>query len=172
MHSHYTQLWELNSFEQSSKPRTWYADSQVLSSTSSTTYQQSRALCDLSGSADPSSVFHFQFSFEIWVPSRRLEMSIGYQLFGIPIPNRYQLGIWYFKASAFGILLVLWIFTDVKEAENLVKSWYFPHIPKSVWFRYFSIDIVGIWFGIGITIFRIWHHYAILDNVTQNKGHH
>ena len=36
-----------------------------------------------------------------------LEMSIGYQLFGIPIPNRYQLGIWYFNPNVFGILLAL-----------------------------------------------------------------
>ena len=60
----------------------------------------------------------------------------------------------YFKASAFGILLVLCVHTNVKDVENLVLSRYFPHIPKSVRFRYFHMIIVGIWFGIGVPTFR------------------
>ena len=36
-------------------------------------------------------------------------MSIGYPLFGIPIRNRYQLGIGYFSPNVFGILLVIWV---------------------------------------------------------------
>ena len=42
-----------------------------------------------------------------------VEMSIGYQLFGIPTPNRYQLGIWYFSPNVLGILLVSWILANV-----------------------------------------------------------
>ena len=43
----------------------------------------------------------------------RLKMSIGYQVFGVPIPNRYQLVIWYFSPNVFGILLVLSILSNV-----------------------------------------------------------
>ena len=42
-----------------------------------------------------------------------IEMPIGYQLFGIPIRNRYQIGIWYFNSNAFGILLALRTLTNV-----------------------------------------------------------
>ena len=80
-------------------------------------------------------------------------MSIGYQLFGIPIPNRYQLGIWYSSPNAFSILLVLSTLTNVSGTENWVKSWYFPHILRLVRFRYFPLVLVGIWFGIGTPIF-------------------
>ena len=69
------------------------------------------------------------------------------------MPNRYQLGIWYFSSNNFGILLVLSILSNVLEAVNSVKSWYFPHILKLVRFRYFQMVLVGIWFGIGTPIF-------------------
>ena len=32
-----------------------------------------------------------------------IKMSIVYQLFGIPIPNQYLLGIWYFNPNMFGL---------------------------------------------------------------------
>ena len=42
-----------------------------------------------------------------------LKMSVGYQLFGIPIPNRHQLGILCFSPNVFAILLALSILTNV-----------------------------------------------------------
>ena len=96
-------------------------------------------------------------------------MSIGYQLFGIPIPNRYQLGIWYFSPNVFRILLILSLLgilkrqvvracaltvpllCDVYEAVNSVKSCNFPRIPFG------SVSVSNV-FGIVLVL-------SILTNV-------
>ena len=51
--------------------------------------------------------FYVQVTF-----SKEDRLSIGYQLFGIPIPNRYQVGIWYSSPNVFGISLVLSTLTN------------------------------------------------------------